>query len=109
MSQKKAVCSCHVVLFSVGWVGRGGVHAVPALVAGARAGLPRRGAARGRGIPAAGPAPSPATTTTAAAGGATAVRSSATATTTPTPAAETFGARCQSSKFNQIRIWIKFS
>ena len=102
--------SCHVAVFSVGWLGGGGVHPVPALVAGARAGLPRRGAAGGRGIPAAGPATSPATTTpTTAAGGATAVRSSATATTTPTPPAETFGARCQSSKFNQIRIWIKFS
>ena len=107
---RKILCSCHVAVFSVGWLGGGGVHPVPPLVAGPRAGLPRRGAAGGRGLPAAGPAASPATTTTtAAAGGATAVRSSTTATTTPTPAAETFGARCQSSKFNQIRIWIKFS
>ena len=107
----KIMLSCHVAVFSVGWLGGGGVHPVPALVAGPRARLPRRGAAGGRGIPAAGPAPSPATTATtaAAAGGATAGRSSATATTTPTPPAETFGARCQSSKFNQIRIWIKFS
>ena len=101
--------SCHVAVFSVGWLGGGGVHPVPALVAGPRAGLPRRGAAGGRGLPAAGPAASPATTTATAARGATAGRSSATATTTPAPAAETFGARCQSSKFNQIRIWIKFS